>query len=51
MLLIKRKYVFYRDAVEGYLEQYPTESEIRFDVVSIIIKKDETKIKYIANAF
>ena len=47
----KKKIYLYRDAVEGYLEQYPTESEIRFDVVSIIIEKDETKIKYIANAF
>ena len=47
----KKKICLYRDAVEGYLEQYPTESEIRFDVVSIIIEKDETKIKYIANAF
>jgi putative endonuclease len=47
----KKKIGLYKDAVEGYLEQYPTEAEIRFDVVSIIIEKDETKIKYIANAF
>ena len=47
----KKKIALYKDAAEGYLEQYPTEAEIRFDVVSIIIEKDETKIKYIANAF
>ena len=47
----KKKIALYRDAAEGYLVQYPTEAEIRFDVVSIIIEKDETKIKYIANAF
>ena len=47
----KKKIALYKDAAEGYLEQYPTEAEIRFDVVSIIIEKDETKIEYISNAF
>ena len=47
----KKKIVLYKNAVEGYLEQYPTEAEIRFDVVNIIIGKDETQIEHIPNAF
>jgi putative endonuclease len=47
----KKKIALYKDAAEGYLEQYPTDAEIRFDVVSIIIAKDETKIEHIPNAF
>ena len=47
----KKKIALYKDAAEGYLEQYPTEDEIRFDVVSIIIAKDGTQIEYISNAF
>jgi len=47
----KKKIALYKDAAEGYLEQYPTEAEIRFDVVSIIIAKDGTQIEYISNAF
>ena len=47
----KKKISLYRDAAEGYLGQYPTEDEIRFDVVSIIIAKDGTQIEYISNAF
>ena len=47
----KKKIALYKDAVEGYLEQYPSEDEIRFDVVNIIIAKDETQIKHIPNAF
>ena len=46
----KKKIALYKDAAEGYL-QYPTEAEIRFDVFSIIIEKDETEIAYIPNAF
>ena len=47
----KKKIALYKDAAEGYLEQYPTETEIRFDVMSIVITKDETEIEYIPNAF
>ena len=47
----KQKIALYKDAVEGYLEQYPCELEIRFDVISIIIGKDETEIEHISNAF
>ena len=47
----KKKIALYKDAAEGYLLQYPTEAEIRFDIVSIIIEKDETEIEYIPNAF
>ena len=47
----KKKIALYKDAAEGYLEQYPTEAEIRFDVLSIIIGKDGTQIEHIPNAF
>ena len=47
----KKKIALYKDAVRGYLEQYPSEAEIRFDVVNIIIFKDETQIEHIHNAF
>jgi putative endonuclease len=47
----KKKINLYKDAVEGYLEQYPSELEVRFDVVNIIRGKDETEIEHIPNAF
>ena len=47
----KKKIAHYHDAVEGYLEQYPSKAEIRFDLVNIIIGKDETQIEHIPNAF
>jgi len=47
----KKKIALYKDAAEGYLEQYPTEAEIRFDVLSIIIGKDGTQIEHIPNAY
>ncbi len=47
----KKKINLYKDAVEGYLEQNPTELEIRFDVINLIIGKDETEIEHIPNAF
>ena len=40
----KKKIALYKDAAEGYLEQYPTEAKIRFDVMSIIIAKYPNKI-------
>ena len=46
-----KKIALYKDAVEGYLEQHPSEDEIRFDAVNIIISKDETQIEHILNAF
>ena len=47
----KKKISLYKDAVEGYLEQNPTELEIRFDVINIILGKDEAEIEHIPNAF
>ena len=47
----KKKISLYKDAVEGYLEQYPSDAEIRFDVISIVIAKDETQIEYFPDAF
>ena len=47
----KKKIALYKDAVGGYLKQYPSEDEIRFDLVNIIIGKDETQIEHIPNAF
>ena len=47
----KKKITLYKDAAEGYLEQYSSEVEIRFDVISIVIAKDETQIEYFPDAF
>ena len=47
----KKKISLYKDAVEGYLEQFPSDLEVRFDVVNIIIGKDQTEIEHIPNAF
>ena len=47
----KKKIRLYKDAVEAYLEQNPRELDIRFDVINIIIGKDEAEIEHIPNAF
>ena len=47
----KKKIAQYKDAVGGYLEQYPSKDEIRFDLINIIIGKDESQIEHIPNAF
>ena len=47
----KNKIALYKYAVEDYLEQHPSEGEIRFDIVNIIIGKDETQIEHIPSAF
>ena len=47
----KKKIALYKDAVGGYLEQDPSEAEIRFDVINIFIGKDETQIEHIPSAF
>ena len=47
----KKKVALYEDAAEGYLEQYPSEVEIRFDVISIVIAKDGPQIEYFPDAF
>jgi len=47
----KKKIALYKDAVEGYLDQHPSEDEIRFDVVNITFGKDETQIEHFPNAF
>ena len=47
----KNKISLYKDAAEGYLEQYPSEAEIRFDVISIVIAKNGTQIEYFQDAF
>ena len=47
----KKKVSLYKDAAEEYLEQYQSEAEIRFDVISIVIAKDETQIEYFPDAF
>ena len=49
--IYKKKIALYIDAAEGYLEKYPNEGKIRFDLVNIIIGKDETQIEHISNAF
>ena len=49
--IYKKKISLYTDAAEGYLEQYPSRLEVRFDVVNIIIGKDKTEIEHIPNSF
>ena len=46
-----KKESLYKDVVEAYLEQHPSDLEIRFDVISIIISKEQTKIEHFPNAF
>ena len=46
-----KKIALYKDAVEGYLKQSPSQKEIRFDVISIVIAKDGTQIDYFQDAF
>ena len=46
-----KKESLYKDAVESYLEQNLSDLEIRFDVISIIISKEQTKIEHFTNAF
>ena len=43
--------MLYKDAAEGYLKQCPSDEEIRFDVISIVIAKDGTQIEYFPDAF
>ncbi len=38
-------------AVDGYLDAFPTELELRFDVVSITLKPHEPEILHITDAF
>ena len=47
----KKKISLYKTAAEGYLDRYPSEVEIRFDVINVIIGKEETEIEHIPNAF
>jgi len=47
----KKKLALYKGAAEGYLEQYPSDAEIRFDVISIVMAKDATQIEYFPDAF
>ena len=47
----KKKISLYKDAAKGYLEQYPSDAEIRFDLISIFIAKDATQIDYFPDAF
>lgn len=47
----KKKIALYQDAVEAFLEQSPSELEVRFDAINIIISKTETEIEHIPNAF
>ncbi len=47
----KKKIALYKDAAEGYIEQYPSPLEIRFDVINIIIGKDNIEIEHIPTAF
>jgi len=47
----KKKISLYKTAAEGYLDRYSAKVEIRFDVINVIIGKEETEIEHIPNAF
>ena len=49
--IASKKESLYKDAVEAYLKQKPSDLEIRFDVISIIISKEQTTIEHFPNAF
>jgi len=40
-----------KNDAEEYLEQCPSEARIRFDLISIVITKDEPQIEYFSDAF
>lgn len=46
-----RKQELMKDAAEAYLETNNLELEIRFDVISIVIKHQEANIEHLENAF
>ena len=46
-----QKIRFLADATEAYIEKYNIENEIRFDIVSIVFKKDKPEIELIEDAF
>ena len=41
----------YKDAAMYYLVEKPGKSEVKFDIINVIIGKDETEIEHIPNAF
>ncbi len=46
-----KKQKFLIEATQNYIEQNNIDYEVRFDVISIILNKKETKINHIKNAF
>lgn len=46
-----RKQKFLIEATQNYIEQNDIDYEIRFDIISIILNDNETKINHIKNAF
>ena len=49
--ITSKKESLYKEAAEAYIAQHPSDLEIRFDVISIIISKEQTKIEHFPNAF
>jgi len=46
-----KKQELMKDAAEAYIEQQNENSEIRFDIISIVINSKENHIDHIENAF
>ena len=47
----EKKITVYKDAAEKYLEQCTSDFDVRFDIVNIIIGKDENEIEHITDVF
>jgi putative endonuclease len=45
----KQKYII--EAANAYIEKNNIENEVRFDIVTVMLKKTGTEIEYIADAF
>jgi putative endonuclease len=47
----KKKQKFIIHATQAYIEEFDLNLEVRFDVISVILKNNETKIEHIEDAF
>ena len=47
----EKKQMLFKDAAEGYLEKKDLDYEIRFDIISVILSSQKTKIEHFKDAF
>ena len=48
---LEKEITLYKNATEGNLRQSPSDTEISFDIISIVIAQDEPQIQYFTDAF